>query len=63
MLFFNYFYFCDLSEIFFDGLCAFLEFFFPHCHLQIISVLLVSVLHLACSFCLAQFLIFVYFSS
>lgn len=28
MLFFNCFDFCDLSEIFFDGLCAFVEIFF-----------------------------------
>lgn len=63
MLFFNCFDFCDLSEIFFDGLCAFVEFCFPNVifksSLCCLSVFYVS----ACSFCLAHFLIYVHFSS
>lgn len=53
MLFFNCFDSCDLSEIFFDGFCAIVEFFFPQYRIQIISVLPVSVLHLSLFFLLS----------
>lgn len=58
MLFFNCFDFCDLSEIFFDGLCTFVEFFFPQHHLQIISLLPINILRLSLFFLLNTLLYF-----